>query len=208
MLTLFDTTTWNRRSTYEFFKNYDDPFFNITATVDVTTLQRRCMEEKGSFFIESLYCSLRAANETEAFRLRLADDRVLLYDTIHAGATVLLTDETFRFCYFDYRPEREQFIAEAQVCIEQAINSPALDPRDEAIDLIHYSVIPWVSFTGFKHARRWIKGDSVPKIVFGKYFASGDRLLMPVSVEVHHALMDGLHAGRFFGRFQQVLEEG
>ncbi|MCB0574850.1 MAG: hypothetical protein KDC61_09825 [Saprospiraceae bacterium] len=48
----------------------------------------------------------------------------------------------------------------------------------------------------------------MPKIVFGKYFASGDRLLMPVSVEVHHALMDGLHAGRFFGRFQQVLEEG
>ncbi len=36
---------------------------------------------------------------------------------------------------------------------------------------------------------------------------------MPVSVEVHHALMDGLHVGRYFERFaaycdapEQVLE--
>jgi chloramphenicol O-acetyltransferase len=26
---------------------------------------------------------------------------------------------------------------------------------------------------------------------------------MPVSVEAHHALMDGLHAGRFFERLQR-----
>jgi chloramphenicol O-acetyltransferase len=28
---------------------------------------------------------------------------------------------------------------------------------------------------------------------------------MPVSVEVHHALMDGLHVSRFFDRFQTGL---
>jgi chloramphenicol O-acetyltransferase type A len=30
---------------------------------------------------------------------------------------------------------------------------------------------------------------------------------MPVSVEVHHALMDGLHVGRYFGRLESYLSD-
>jgi len=32
------------------------------------------------------------------------------------------------------------------------------------------------------------------------------RRLMPVSVEVHHALVDGLHVGRFHAAFQRRLD--
>ena len=44
--------------------------------------------------------------------------------------------------------------------------------------------------------------SGIPKVAFGKYRDAGGRVLMPVSVEGHHALMDGLHAGRFFERLQ------
>jgi chloramphenicol O-acetyltransferase len=30
---------------------------------------------------------------------------------------------------------------------------------------------------------------------------------MPVSIEVHHALVDGVHVGRFFERFQHHLDD-
>jgi chloramphenicol O-acetyltransferase type A len=30
---------------------------------------------------------------------------------------------------------------------------------------------------------------------------------MPVSVEVHHALVDGIHVGRFLERFQTLLRQ-
>jgi chloramphenicol O-acetyltransferase type A len=30
--------------------------------------------------------------------------------------------------------------------------------------------------------------------------------MMPVSVEVHHALVDGLHVGRFYEAFQRGLD--
>jgi chloramphenicol O-acetyltransferase type A len=32
-----------------------------------------------------------------------------------------------------------------------------------------------------------------------------DRLMMPISVEVHHALMDGLHVGLFFSQLEDAL---
>jgi chloramphenicol O-acetyltransferase type A len=47
----------------------------------------------------------------------------------------------------------------------------------------------------------------VPKIVFGRHREAGGRRWMPVSVEVHHALVDGLHVGRFFERFQALLDD-
>jgi len=41
----------------------------------------------------------------------------------------------------------------------------------------------------------------------GKYNTEGDKMIMPVSVEVHHSLMDGLHVGRYFELFQKYLNQ-
>ena len=65
-------------------------------------------------------------------------------------------------------------------------------------------MIPWISFTSFTHARKPAKEDSVPKIVFGKYTKKNDSVKMPVSVEVHHSLMDGIHVGKFFEQFYAI----
>src|SRR5687768_11088014 len=97
-----DIETWSRRRHFEFFKNYDNPFFNICTNVDVTPLLglTRAMENI-SFFIAYHFLSVKAANEVEPFRYRLRGDRVLVHDRVHAGTTVLLADENFTFAYFD-----------------------------------------------------------------------------------------------------------
>ena len=43
-------------------------------------------------------------------------------------------------------------------------------------------------------------------MVFGKMFEDGGRRKLPFSVEVHHALMDGYHVGKYFELFQQKLD--
>ncbi|MET0753548.1 MAG: CatA-like O-acetyltransferase, partial [Pyrinomonadaceae bacterium] len=40
-----DVESWNRKNTFEFFKNFEDPFFNIAANLDVTALYRFCKEK-------------------------------------------------------------------------------------------------------------------------------------------------------------------
>jgi chloramphenicol O-acetyltransferase type A len=67
--------------------------------------------------------------------------------------------------------------------------------------------LPWVSFTSFAHARTPGRGESVPRIAFGKFSIENEQTMLPISVEVHHALMDGLHVGRFLNRFQEMLME-
>jgi len=74
-------------------------------------------------------------------------------------------------------------------------------------DLIYFTVLPWVSFTSFAHARTPGRGESVPRIAFGKFTVENKRTLLPISVEVHHALMDGLHVGRFLSKLEDALSK-
>jgi chloramphenicol O-acetyltransferase type A len=209
MTELLDIGNWHRRHQYEFFKDYELPCFNLCANVDVSKLYAWSREDGGpSFFLASFYLSLRAANEIEPFRYRLDGDAVLVHDIIHGGTTVMRDDETFGFAYFDYDSSYTRFEAAGLQILERArLASGDLEDRPEASDLIYYSIIPWVHFTSFAHARRLRKSDSIPKIVFGKHSDRAGERLMPVSVEVHHALMDGLDVGRFFERFQALLDD-
>ena len=202
-----DIETWNRRRHFEFFKDYANPFFNICTNVDVTPLLGLTRAMKNiSFFIAYHFLSARAANEVEPFRYRLRGDRVLVHDRVHAGTTILLADENFSFAYFDYTEDFEVFHARAKAVIESAkAGGVELYQRAERDDLIYHSVIPWATFTSISHARKGGREESVPKIAFGKYREDGGRVMMPVSVEVHHALMDGLHVGRYFERLEGYL---
>ena len=76
----------------------------------------------------------------------------------------------------------------------------------ESDNLIHFSAIPWVDFTALSHARSFTFADSCPKISFGKMsvLENGKRT-MPMSVHVHHGLMDGLHVGQFVDCFQDLM---
>jgi chloramphenicol O-acetyltransferase type A len=206
---LLDLDTWSRREHFRFFLDYDNPFFNLCAEVDVSKLAEACRAPGGpSFFAASLYLSLRAANDVEPFRYRIHGDDVVVYDAVHAGSTILRDDGTFGFGYFNYDTDFGPFRARAEDVIDAARKgSGPLEDKPERDDMIHYSVIPWVAFTSFSHARRWDTEESVPKIVFGRRHGDSGAERMPVSVEVHHALVDGLHVGEFFQRFQDYLDD-
>lgn len=205
-----DVRNWPRRAAFEFFRDYDNPFFNVCVQPDVTALLSHCRAEGGpSFSLASLYLSLRAANECEPFRYRLRGDEVIVEDRIHVGTTHLLPDRRLAFIYFDYSDRFTEFCESAARARRRAESQRGdeIDPQSDRTDLIHFSSLPWLAFTSFAHARKWGTGDSVPKIVFGKYSRGSDRVTMPVSVEVHHALMDGVHVGDFVERLESYFAD-
>ena len=204
-----DIDSWKRRSHFEFFKDFEQPFFGLCTDLDVSAVyEQTSQNQASSFFLTCLYLSIKASNDIEAFRYRRRGDAVLVHDVIHGSSTVARDDETFGFAYFDYRPDFHRFMTEASKTLALArTQTGELDPRPDQDDLIHYSVIPWVRFTGLQHARRIPGDDSVPKIVFGKHSVSEGTRRMPISVEVHHSLMDALEVGKFLERYQELLDE-
>ena len=206
MAEYLDVTTWARRDLFHFFLNFDNPYFNICTSVDVTRLLTLLRDRPGvSVTLAYHYFALRVANEIEPFRYRLREGKVLIHDVINGGTTVLLPNESFSFAYFEYLEEFEKFMTEAQQAVSEVQKGDQpFNPKPDD-NAIHFTTLPWVSFTSFAHARNWGLEDSVPKIAFGKFVKESDRIRLPISVEVHHALMDGLHVGRFLKRLEELL---
>lgn len=202
-----DLENWNRMATFEFFKDFADPFFNITAAIDVSRLCEFCRENGLAFSLANVFYSQAAANSIPEFRRRLVSDRVIEFDRIHATQTILNDDETFSFCYFEQQEDVFEFDRLGREARQKYQLLKTFDVESDRIDLIYYSVIPWVSFTAFKHAGRLDNRQTVPRIVFGKIFTDGGLRKMPVSVEVHHAMMDGIHVGRYFQKFEELVND-
>jgi len=193
-----DIDQWNRAEAYHFFRSYDDPYFHVTVPVNITGLSQIKDKRKGSFFLRYLHAGLYALNQTPALRLRFDADSVYSYDSIHAGCTVMREDETFAFILFPYDPSLENFIENSLPLIEAGRKSKGLLPLESRPDIAFFSVLPWVSFSSFKNAHRYSREDCFPKVVFGKSYELEDKRILPVALEVHHALVDGLDVGRFY----------
>jgi chloramphenicol O-acetyltransferase type A len=49
--------------------------------------------------------------------------------------------------------------------------------------------------------------DSVPRIAWGKFEEGTESLKLPVGVQAHHALMDGVHVGKFYDLVQEYMRK-
>lgn len=212
MTQYLDLQSWSRREVFEFYRNFDKPYFNVCVRLDVTNLLSclRANTPPGSKPNVSLayhYFALRVANEIEPFRYRLRDGKVVVHPIIHAGTTVLAPNGSFVLAYFDYHESFAKFVNEARRAVDQARGEAVFLPRREHDARIYCTTLPWLAFTSFSHARNWNAEDSVPRLAFGKFIREDERTRLPFSVEVHHALVDGSDVGRYVTRLEEVLEK-
>ena len=199
-----DINSWHRKEHFEFYSSFEQPFFNVCATVDVTNTLKYCKDNQLSFFICSLFILGYTANQIEAFRLRINNGEVDVHDELEISCTVLNNDESFSFCEFGGCSQFEVFYQLAQQQLAKIKSGyKSLESTSNLDNKIFCSVLPWVHFTSFSHAQKQTGQDSTPRIVMGKYKNNHHEIAMPVSVEVHHALVDGLHVGQYFEKLQQ-----
>lgn len=204
-----DLARWPRRAHYDFFRQYELPFFNLCTEVEAGATWRRCKALGQPFSLACWFAVLQAIEAEPALRLRIRAGGVWAHDHVYVATTVALPDETFGFCHYPWAADFARFVRGAEAAVE-ALRERAdpVDDRPEEDGLIHGSVLPWVRFTGLSHARRLGAGDdSVPKIVLGKLTETATGGVLPVSIEAHHALVDGVHAARFFAALEALLSQ-
>lgn len=204
-----DYTKWKRKEHFEFFSKYDNPFFGIVSEVDCTRGYEISKRDEVSFFAYYLHRSILAVNRVEELRLRMHDGKLVSFENIHAASTIGREDGTFGFSFVEFSPDFNLFNEGLQKEIAIVRNSTGLGAgrNSERLDVIHYSSLPWIRFTGVTYPRNFNTNDTVPKITFGKSFEEGNRRKMAVSIEAHHGMADGIHIARFLDEFQKAMDE-
>lgn len=68
-----------------------------------------------------------------------------------------------------------------------------------------FSCLPWFDFTALTNEHRLDRDDTVPRLAWGKYFTENGRLMVHLSVEVNHRLLDGRHIGALKERLDDEI---
>lgn len=202
-----DLEKWPRKDHYLFFSKFDYPYFSLAADMDLTAFLPMVKKESISFTAAMMYLIARCANGIPEFKQRVREGAPIEHDLVHPGGTILTHDDLFAFCTVAYQPNFREFIQEAEAEIARVKVQPSLEEKFPDDRMLYMSSIPWVSFTSFVHPVRLNPADSVPRFAWGKYRQEGERILLPLSVQGHHAVMDGLHAGKFYQEFQRLVDD-
>jgi len=199
-----DITQWKRKEHFQFFHRMDYPQYNICFNLDITELLAEIKRKALPFNYSMIYLSTLSANQIEEFKYRIRDGKVVLHEIIHPSFTDMDDgDDYFKMVVVDMKSTLSDFIDTTK---NKSKNQKKYFSFDELIgrdDFIYYTSIPWISFTHMSHTINLNKDDAVPRISWGRYYADDKKILLPYSVQVNHAFVDGIH----IGKFKEKLEE-
>ncbi|MFC6999011.1 CatA-like O-acetyltransferase [Rufibacter roseus] len=197
---------WDREEQFRFFSTFTQPFFNVHTEVDITPLYHYCQRHQLSVFLAYLYVTLEAARSVENFRLRLQNNGVVLYEGLDLSTTILKNNQTIAFVSLPYQETLLEFSSNARQIINEAKESKNLFIGYQGADLLHLTTLPWFKFNGMEHAFSVNPQEAgIPKIAYGRLEVLPDKVTLPLSVALHHALADGYHLHLFLQQMQGYI---
>ena len=212
-----DMTKYPRLDHFRHFLTMQQPCVSITVQIDITDWLSRLKASGCPFFLSFQYAVVRAANRIPEFRQRIVDDKIVEYDYCNPSYIVSLPDDTYRYCNVNVNQPFAQYLKESRVKQDAALHSEHLEEEEgDVLGLLFISCVPWFNYT---EAMMPYPGGSFsnPSFCWGgyrteKYLALEDgrvtekvKTSIPVTLFFNHALIDGIHAGRFFDNLGDEL---
>jgi chloramphenicol O-acetyltransferase type A len=139
--------------------------------------------------------------------MRFREDVVTRYDRVDLSMTVPLADGNFRYAYVPWQPDFAAFDGCAAALIAEVAAGGDLNANDGGRDDVAYlSAMPWLDYSSISNALPHAQ-DCIPRVSWGKIVEVAGRWSMAMTIEVHHALVDGRQVGEFFAAVQGALDQ-
>jgi len=201
---IIDLESYKRKDHYRYFKDIGFPYVGLTVNVDITEFMDSIKRAGNPFYLSFVYRVVAAANAVPEFRRRIENDAIVEYDHCIASCTILKEDETYGYLNIDCDQPFEDYLREGKARIEDARKAGNIEDDENVGSLFFISSVPWVTYTSLVQVVP-IPADSNPRITWGKYFEQDGKVLIPVSVLVHHALVDGFQISQFYKKLEGLL---
>jgi len=203
---IVDMQSWSRAAQFHWFRAYERPHYAVTTRLTVTRLMTERKPRGVSPYRACLHAIGHGLHAVEDLRTRFRGDQVVRHDRINLSVTVPKPDGGFNYADLPFDPDFDRFDAEAETRIRAARQRGTLGANDGAQDAVAYlTCVPWLDFTALDNALPDAQ-DCIPRVAWGKFVPEGPEWRMAVSIQVHHALVDGAHLGAFFAALQNALD--
>ena len=208
--TKIDLETWSRKENYDWFTTKNRCKINMTLNIDATNVIKRIKELKLRHYPTFTYMISKVLNSSNEFKTSYNEDNDLgIYDVIHPRYPIFHeSDKRISVLWTEYSDSFKlfynRFISDINIYGE---NRSMAAKGKFPINCFDMSSLPWSSFTSFDCPPTsdivWL----APFVMVGKFFKFGEKLLLPVSISVHHATCDGYHVSMFFKELQELCNE-
>ncbi|MFB8414291.1 type A chloramphenicol O-acetyltransferase [Streptomyces albidoflavus] len=203
-----DLGTWPRRQHFDHYRRRVPCTYAMTVEVDVTAFAAALRRSPRKSYLAQVWALATIVNRHEEFRMCLTDSGdPAVWPVVHPAFTVFNPErETFACVWAPYDPDFGTFHDTAAPLLAEHSRAtdffPQGDPPPNTFDV---SSLPWASFTGFTLNIRDGWDHLAPIFTLGRYTEREARLLLPLSVQIHHAAADGFHTARLTNDLQTLL---
>lgn len=199
--------TWSRAGQFRLFKDYDRPHYAVTVRLDVSALMAARKRTGTSPFRHTIWAVGKGLHSVPELCMRFRGDTVLEYRRLLLSPTVPMENGDFRYTYMAWNPDAARFDRHAAEKIDETRQGAPLNANDGSIeDVAYLSCLPWLDYTALDNALP-CRDDCIPRVTWGKIVPRGDGFDMAMTLQVHHALVDGAHVGQYFEATQAALDE-
>ena len=198
--------TWNRKEYFEHYFSEVPCTYSMTVKLDITKIKN----SNKKIYPTMLYFITKVVNNHSEFRTAFNMDGELgVFDEMLPCYTVFNQDtETFTNIWTYYSDDYDAFCKSYEKDIELfssvkgMIAKPNIPPNHFPV-----SMIPWTTFEGFNLNLQKGYNYLLPIFTMGKYSEINGQYLMPLAIQVHHAVCDGFHISRFVNELQKLIKE-
>ncbi|ANC07756.1 MULTISPECIES: type A chloramphenicol O-acetyltransferase [Bacillus cereus group] len=203
---VIDREDWNREQHFEHYLKLKCTF-SMTVNVDITMLLGEVYQKRIKFYPVFIYLISRVVNNHKKFRTCFNDEGVLGYweEMIPSYTIFHKDDKSFSSIWTDYSSDFRTFYKKYEDDMRYYASVHGLFTKENIPpNVFPISSIPWTSFTGFNLNINNDENFLLPIITCGKYFNEGNKVMLPVSLQVHHSVCDGYDASKFIEDLQQL----
>lgn len=200
-----DRSSWPREPYSLHYHEAVPCFYSLTVKLDITALRA----QNAKVYPTLLYLLTALVNRHPEFRTAFSSSGELgVYDQMHPSYTVFHPEsKTFSNLWTRWSPDYPSFLADFNADQAQYGRCPEFFPKPgQPENVFTVSMLPWISFDGFNLNLPRGGDYLLPIFTIGRFFQEGDRCLLPLAVQVHHAVCDGFHLSRFLTQLQQELD--
>lgn len=203
--TPIEKSSWPRREYFDHYLTRNPCTYSAVFKLDITRLR-----QSGKKLYPSMVFYLSTAvNRHEEFRMALDENGTPgYYDVVHPCCTVFHKEtQTFSNLWTAYIPDYGEFCRSWERDMAAYGDCHGLMARsDTPANTFPVSMLPWAGFESFNLNLQNAYEYLAPIFTMGRYSEENGRFLLPLAVQVHHAVCDGFHLCRLVREVQELLD--
>lgn len=204
--TKIDMNTWDRGRLFETYIKSMRVVMSMTADINAAPLLKLTKTYGLKFYPAMIWAVLKTVNARGEFKYGWGERGELIkWDFVSPSyAEFHKDDEKCTKTVTEYSGDLFDFHARFLEDRERYKNCRGF-ATEQPPNFFDVSCLPWLRYRSFD--MHVFDGGKflAPVITWGKYEREGGRCLMPLTMNIHHAVADGFHLARFFLELQELI---